>query len=108
MNQKIEFIELNDDNFLSTIESQEVCLVDFYASWCGSCRVSAPMFLRVANEAAVPIYKLEVEKNIKIKEMITLPGLPAIGIFRKGEPIDLINTSKEEALREFLQKNGIL
>ncbi|MDH4466969.1 MAG: thioredoxin domain-containing protein [Bacteriovoracaceae bacterium] len=101
-------IELNDENFLSTIEGQAVCLVDFYASWCGSCRMSAPMFSRLATEAGVPIYKIEVEKNIKVKEMITLPGLPSVGIFKNGEPVDLINTSKEEAFREFLQKNGLL
>ena len=104
----ITFVELNDDNFLATIEGKEVCLVDFYASWCGSCRMAAPMFLRLANEAHVQIYKIEVEKNVKLKEMLTLQGLPSVGIFRNGEPVDLINTSKEEVFREFLIKNQIL
>lgn len=97
--------ELNDDNFLSTIENEKICLIDFYASWCGSCRMSAPMFFRVAQEFKIPFYKLEVEKNTSVKEMLTLEGLPSVGIFKKGEPVDLINTTKEDAFREFIQKN---
>jgi thioredoxin 1 len=104
----ISFVELDDSNFLEKIESVPVCLVDFYASWCGSCRMAAPMFLRIANEANIPIFKVEVEKNPKVKEMLTLEGLPSVGIFKDGEPVDLINTSKEDAFRAFLAKNGLL
>lgn len=102
-----DLIELNDDNFDSTIEELEVVLVDFYASWCGNCRMAAPMFKRVAEEVGVPLYKIDVEKNPQIKSMLSLEGLPTIGLFRKGEPQAAINTSKEEALREFLRENGI-
>jgi len=100
-------VELNDENFLSTIEKEKICLVDFYASWCGSCRMAAPLFLKIANEKNIPIFKIEVEKNTVVKSMLTLEGLPSVGLFKNGEPIDLINTSKEDAFREFLAKNGI-
>ena len=49
--------------------------------------------------------KIDVEKNPKIKEMITLPGLPSVGCFKSGEPQDLVNVTKEEAFREFVKKN---
>jgi thioredoxin-like negative regulator of GroEL len=100
--------ELNDQNFLSTIEKEPICLVDFYASWCGSCRMAAPMFQRVSLEAKIPIYKLEVEKNPQIKDMLTLEGLPSIGLFKQGEPLGLINTAKEEAFRDFLKQHQLL
>lgn len=103
-----EFKVLTDENFESTLESEDIILVDFYASWCGGCRMAAPMFLKLANEAGVPIYKLEIEQNPKVKEMLTLPGLPSIAIFKNGEPVDLINTTKEEGFRDFLNKNGLL
>jgi thiol-disulfide isomerase/thioredoxin len=96
--------ELNDDTIMAIIEREPRVLVDFYASWCGACRIAAPMFARVAGEFGVPIYKIDVEKNPRIKEMITLPGLPAVGGFKGGEPQDLVNVTKEDAFREFVRK----
>jgi thioredoxin 1 len=97
-------IELNDATIFETIEKEPLVFIDFYASWCGACRVAAPMFDRVAGEENVKIFKIDVEKNPKIKEMVELPGLPSVGCFKLGEPQDLISVTKEEAFREFLQK----
>jgi len=96
--------ELTDDTIFEVIEGEAIMLIDFYASWCGSCRIAAPMFERVANEEGIKIFKIDVEKNPKIKEMITLPGLPSVGCFKNGEPLDLVNVTKEEAFREFVKK----
>jgi thioredoxin 1 len=96
--------ELTDDTIFEIIEGESLVLIDFYASWCGSCRVAAPMFEKVANEEGIKIFKIDVEKNPKIKEMIDLPGLPSVGCFKNGEPQDLVNVTKEEAFREFVKK----
>lgn len=96
--------ELTDDTIFDVIEGESIMFIDFYASWCGSCRIAAPMFERVANEEGVKIFKIDVEKNPKIKEMITLPGLPSVGCFKNGEPQDLVNVTKEEPFREFVKK----
>jgi len=96
--------ELDDNSIFDVIEKEPLVFIDFYASWCGSCRMAAPMFARVAEEEGVKIFKIDVEKNPKIKEMVELPGLPSVGCFKNGEPQDLVNVSKEEGFREFLQK----
>lgn len=96
--------ELNDDTIMDVIEKEEIVLIDFFASWCGACRVAAPMFERVAREFNIPIFKIDVEKNPKIKEMVTLPGLPSVGGFKNGEPQELVSITKEEGFREFVQK----
>lgn len=96
--------ELNDDTIMDVIEKEEIVLIDFFASWCGACRVAAPMFERVAKEFNIPIFKIDVEKNPKIKEMVTLPGLPSVGGFKNGEPQELVSITKEEGFREFVQK----
>ena len=96
--------ELTDETIFEVIEKESLVFIDFYASWCGACRVAAPMFGRVASEEGIKIFKIDVEKNPKIKEMITLPGLPSVGCFKNGEPQDLVNVTKEDAFREFIQK----
>lgn len=96
--------ELDDSTIFEVIEKEPLVLIDFYASWCGACRVAAPMFFRVAQEEGVKIFKIDVEKNPKIKEMVELPGLPSVGCFKNGEPLDLVNITKEEGFREFVQK----
>ena len=96
--------ELTDDTIMDVIEKEEIVLIDFFASWCGACRVAAPMFERIAREFNIPIYKIDVEKNPKIKEMVTLPGLPSVGGFKNGEPQELVSITKEEGFREFVQK----
>ncbi|MCE3012743.1 MAG: thioredoxin family protein [Proteobacteria bacterium] len=96
--------ELSDDTIMDVIEKEEIVLIDFFASWCGACRVAAPMFERVAREFNIPIFKIDVEKNPKIKEMVTLPGLPSVGGFKNGEPQELVSITKEEGFREFVQK----
>lgn len=96
--------ELDDNTIMEVIEKEPLVFVDFYASWCGSCRVAAPMFARIAEEEGVKIFKIDVEKNPKIKGMITLPGLPSVGCFKNGEPQDLVNLTKEEPFREFIKK----
>ena len=101
----MNMIELEDDTIFDIIEKEPLVFIDFYASWCGACRIAAPMFARVAEEEGVKLFKIDVEKNPKIKEMVELPGLPSVGCFKNGEPLDLINVTKEVAFREFIQKS---
>jgi thioredoxin 1 len=100
----MSMIELEDDTIFDIIEKEPMVFIDFYASWCGACRVAAPMFERIASEENVKIFKIDVEKNPKIKEMLELPGLPSVGCFKNGEPQDLINVTKEDVFRNFIQK----
>jgi thiol-disulfide isomerase/thioredoxin len=96
--------ELDDSTIFEIVEKEPLVFIDFYTSWCGACRVAAPMFNRVAMEEGVKIFKVDVEKNPKIKEMVELPGLPSVGCFKNGEPQELVNVTKEEIFREFVQK----
>lgn len=103
-----EFIELDDSNFDSTISKQHLALIDYYASWCGACRLAAPMFLRVAGDIGLPIYKVDAEKNPDARAHATIENLPTIALVRDGKVVASLTTSKEEGLREFLKENGAI
>ncbi len=97
-------IELDDSTIFEVIEREPMVFIDFYASWCGACRIAAPMYQRVAVEEGVKIFKIDVEKNPRIKEMLELPGLPSVGCFKNGGPADLVSVTKEDAFRSFVKK----
>lgn len=102
-----DFVELTDENFLSELSSQKIAIVDYYASWCGSCRMAANMFKRVAGELGVPIYKIDAEKNPGSRNNVTIENLPTIALFKDGKPVGSISTTREEGLKEFLKQHGV-
>ena len=77
-------IELNDETIFDVIEKEPLVFIDFYASWCGSCRVSAPMFERVAGLEGVKIFKIDVEKILKSKRWWSFQGSLLWGALKMG------------------------
>src|SRR5687768_15145367 len=102
-----EFIELTDENFESEISKQSVALVDYYATWCGACRMAAGMFKRVATELNLPIFKIDAEKNPGSRENVVIENLPTIALVKNGKIVGSVTTAKEEGLREFLKEHGV-
>lgn len=101
-----EIIELTDENFESTLKSVPLAIVDYYASWCGACRMAAPMFRRVAEEAGLPIFKIDAEKHPGSRTGVTISNLPTIALFENGVPKGALSTAKEEGLKDFLREHG--
>lgn len=102
-----EFIELTDENFESTIQSQEVALIDYMAGWCGSCRMAAPMFKKVATDLGLTIYKVDAEKNPKARSHAQIANLPTIALVKKGKVVACLSTTKEAGLVAFLKEHGV-
>ena len=101
-----EFIELTDENFHQTLIGHPFAIVDYYASWCGACRMAAGMFLRVAEGCAVPIFKIDAEKNVGSRDGVEIQNLPTLAVFKDGLFVASLCTTKEESLRDFLEDNG--
>jgi thioredoxin 1 len=102
-----EFLELNDENFTQTLNNTPLALVDFYASWCGSCRMAAPMFKRVAGEKNLPIFKIDAEKNPNARSHVSIENLPTLALWKNGTFLGVVCTTKEEGLKEFLATHGL-
>ena len=86
-----EIIELNDENFDQQLTgSEKPVLVDYWAEWCGPCKMVAPILEELSDELKdkLTIAKLDVDNNrdsaIKQKVM----SIPTLILFKDGNPID--------------------
>ncbi len=78
---------LNEGNFEEKIKSAtKPVIVDFYADWCGPCKMVAPVFEDIAaNNSEVQIYKVDVDKASGIASKYGVMNIPTIICFKDGE-----------------------
>lgn len=83
--------EIIDENFQEeVINSDDVVIVDFYATWCNPCKLLAQIFAGLSEEysSGVKFYKANVETNSDALSKYGVSGVPALLIFKGGELID--------------------
>ena len=71
------------------LKSDVKVLVDFYADWCGPCKMMAPVLEEIAeNHNGFKIVKLNVDENMSIAEKYNIMSFPALFVFDKGEVVN--------------------
>ncbi len=79
-------IELNVDNFKQVISSDKPVLVDFWAVWCGPCRMLSPVVDEIANEDGNYIVaKVNVDEAPEIAREYSISAIPTLLVFKNGE-----------------------
>ena len=82
--------EATDGNFATDVlGSDQLALVDFWAPWCGPCRLLAPTIDSVADEFAgkVKVFKMNVDENPGTPDRYSVRGIPTVILFRNGQPV---------------------
>jgi thioredoxin 1 len=86
-------ITITDDTFESEVlQSDKPCIVDFWATWCGPCKMIAPILEDIASEMGdrLKVAKLDVDANNKTPGKYNIMSIPSLLFFRNGEVVDQV------------------
>ena len=97
---------LDESNFeAEVLRGDGVVLVDFFAEWCGPCKMLSPILDRLATELAgrIKIVKVDVDKSPAIAQSMRVEAMPTLAVFKNGNEVSrMVGAPGEAALRESL------
>jgi len=99
-------IEKND---MTEVEKSKLAVVDFFATWCGPCKMLAPVFHELAEEMGdVDFFNADVDENQELLGKYGIQGVPTVLIFKNGTVADRsVGFQDKEKLRRFIEAQNI-
>jgi thioredoxin 1 len=95
-------LKINNENFRSEVlQSEKVVLLDFYADWCGPCRMLGPIIDEIAAENPnIKVGKVNVDENMELANQFKVVSIPLLVVIKDGEVVNksLGVSPKEEIL----------
>ncbi len=93
-------VEITDENFATEVEKSDIpVMIDFWAVWCGPCKMIAPVVEELANEyqGKLKVGKLDVDTNDQTAMKFGVRSIPTLLFFKNGQVVDKIigNVKKE-------------
>ena len=83
-------VEITDNNFNEIINSEQPVLVDFWAEWCGPCKMIGPVVEELASDydGKAVVGKVDVDANPEVSAKFGIRSIPTLLVFKNGEIVD--------------------
>ncbi len=96
----------NEENF-GTLVAGELTLVDFFAEWCGPCKMLSPILEELASDRSeVKVVKINVDENPNLAKTYGIMSIPTIVLFKNGQSVaKKIGYFPKEQLEEWISEN---
>lgn len=106
----MSLINVTDEEFQNTIlENKGLCLVDFWAEWCGPCKQVGPILEELAadNKINITIAKVNIDENPRTPTNYGVRSIPTLMLFSDGELKDTkVGALPRQELKEWIEKNS--
>ena len=82
-------VKITKENFNEVVKNGETVLVDFYADWCGPCKMLAPVVHEIAEEQAenFTVGKINIDESMELAQKYGVQSIPTLICFKNGEPV---------------------
>lgn len=101
-------VNVTDNSFSNEVEGQGTVLVDFWAPWCGPCKMIAPVLEELDKELGeqLKIAKVNVDDNPESASRFGVMSIPTLIVFKDGQPVDkVVGFNSKDALKNVVTKH---
>ncbi|CAE6500976.1 unnamed protein product [Rhizoctonia solani] len=105
-----DVLDLNNDTFKTTVDGEELILVEFFAPWCGHCKALAPQYEEAATTlktAGIKLAKVDCTENADLCQANGVGGYPTLKVFRHGKDKEYSGPRKADGIISYMKKQSL-
>lgn len=99
---------INSNEFINEVENKEgVVVVDFFATWCGPCKMLSPVYTSLGEEMKekANFLKVDIDESMELAQRFTITTVPTVVVFKNGEEMDrLVGFIPKNSLKEKVEQ----
>lgn len=100
---------INTNEFESEVVNRDgVVVVDFFATWCGPCKMLTPVYNSLSNEmnGRVDFFKVDIDQSLELAQRFTVTTVPTVIVFKDGEEMDrLVGFIPKNSLKDKVEEH---